>query len=168
MAPKILTREQALRVDGRRKDTVEFPELNGALILAELATGPSEAIMALEAAAVAGDPKARRAQLLLMIEHGVIDEKGEPLFDAASASTFYDKLPITALQRLMEKLPKDDAAIAAAKAAREKAANEKNGALLDDLAKLAGENAKPPEPPPAAPGAVIPSREPPEKKVSAA
>lgn len=122
----ILTRAQALKVDGRTFKVVAFPELKGELRLAELPTGPSEALAALAPAIEAGDAKAIREQTLIVIEHGIVDEAGEPLFDRASAEEFYRKLPISGLTRLVENLPKDEEAVARARAARE----QKNGAIV--------------------------------------
>lgn len=121
-----LTRAQALKVDGRKIVDVEFPELKGMLRLAELATGPAQVLAQLQPKIEAGDLAAAREQTVLIIENGIVDEKGDPLFDRASAEDFYNRLPMSALARLVDKLPKDEEAVAQARAEREK----KNEAIV--------------------------------------
>lgn len=106
---KFLTRDQAMRIDGRKIETVHFPELDGHLRIAELTSGPATALQAILAREGKGEADATKEKMMLVIENAIVDEKGDPLFDSKSAADFFDRLPQSALMRIMDSIPKDAA-----------------------------------------------------------
>ncbi len=96
----ILTREQALKVTGRVFKNIEAPELGGELRIASLAAGAALAFSALNDRKEKGEDVAH-LQMLLIVQHAIVDEKDRPLFDAESAARFLDSVSLSTLTLVM-------------------------------------------------------------------
>lgn len=100
----ILTREQALKVSGRSFATLEVPELGGELRLASLSAAPALVANALKERGAKGEDVEREYFLLLLVS-AVVDEKGEPLFDRASAEDLLLRVSAETILMIVQAIP---------------------------------------------------------------
>ena len=87
----LLTKEQILKVEGRRFKTIEVPELGGSLRIASLSAGASLKLKQL------GDTDDQRAMALVMFKGSIVDEKNAPMFDAEATEAFLDAISVETL-----------------------------------------------------------------------
>jgi hypothetical protein len=100
----LLSKEQALKVSKRTFVTIKVPELDGELRLAPLAAGPAMALQALNERKSKGEMVVQELMLLL-IEKSLVDEKGDPLFDTASAREFLERISLDTMMDIMKSVP---------------------------------------------------------------
>lgn len=95
--------EDAMKINGRRFEDLEVPELKGSIRLAELTAGRSLEFKKLQVKREKGED-VERQQMVLMLS-AVVDGDGKPLFpDDKAAGKFIDTVSFKTLELIASKV----------------------------------------------------------------
>lgn len=98
-----LSFDEMAKVEGRKFEDLEVPELSGKIRLAELTAGKSLEFKKLQAKKERDD-EIERKQMVLLLVGAVVDADGKPVLDAQKASLLIDRISFKSLNLIIEKV----------------------------------------------------------------